>query len=144
MKNVVGNDIDNKTGNDVNNDVNNDINNDLKELAATAALYLRRLSNAVAALADRARLSPPAGIGGGAEMEEIVAGLEWSMSAMRILSAQNGGNSASDCAHIVSCLKMALDSLQNGDCVFFADMLEFEVNPVIMRWQIWSASLCKT
>jgi len=118
---------------------------DLADLAETTFSYLLRLSRGVTALADRARLTLFAGVGGCAEMEEIVAGLQWSMSAMKILTAQNGCNPAkssagdceADCAHIVASLKKALEAVANGDCVFFADMLEFEVNPVIVRWQTW-------
>ncbi|MCL2352470.1 MAG: hypothetical protein FWC55_08070 [Firmicutes bacterium] len=107
------------------------------ELAGTAAAYLGRLSAGIAALADRVRFTLTDGLGGSAEMAEIAAGIGWSMDAMRILG---GGGFAADFARAEASLKKALEAALNEDSVFFADMLEYEVKPVVERWRDWIVS----
>ncbi|MCL2461268.1 MAG: hypothetical protein FWF44_01265 [Defluviitaleaceae bacterium] len=109
-------------------------NGDLTDLAETAASYLRKLSLGISALADQTRFTISESFGCGKETEEIIAGIEWAMWAMKILAEQKGESCGKDGIRAMESLRKAMDAAFIGDCVFFADMLDFEINPVIVKW----------
>ncbi|AJD92139.1 hypothetical protein JMA_28220 [Jeotgalibacillus malaysiensis] len=66
-------------------------------------------------------------------LPELIDALSWLLSAVEGIE-KNGYNIVIDKALLTSILKEALEGLENDDNVLLADVLEYELNPMLEKW----------
>ena len=105
----------------------------INELIDSAAQYLNRLAPGVIGLADEARFALHIDI---ERIRDIYEGIGWMMEAIASIPFADLGLVPIE-AHegtMTKHLKELLSSYERSDYVYLADILEYEIYPVICGW----------